>query len=623
MQLSLTDRYGVLVRGWRGAEEALMCEACTPTFNRRALLRGAVIGGAAVATSSLWLPGIAHADGNGFTPAGGMESASMAEDATSLTSHATLSSAAVSATRVIPAPNISGIKAPPILTRAQWKADETIRLNSRAYAPIRKLIVHHTASANKPSNPAAVVREVEAYHASGRGFSDTGYNFLIDHKGMIYEGRAARRYTSGEAITGEDEKGWGVVGAHAKGYNAGSCGVCLIGDFDTASPTDAALNSLVWLLSWKANRHRIDANGKDDYFDIYGGHHVFANISGHRQVGQTLCPGPLMFKLLPAIRDEVERQAGSWDPLVVDNPHILRYEWTPLRAPASGVTATNVSATNPTDPAPSTTTPTSGTTPGATTGSSTGTPGTGTKLSGIRVSSASGTIYTAGEARALGNPAKSGVTTVVALANASAGDGYWALGADGTVAAFGLPHYGDIAGKGGAIDIAATPTGAGYWVLVADGGIYPFGDAGYASSPKKAGLGGTALRIAARPQADGYWVLMADGSLRAFGAAPKLVAPTDSGLPIDFAVTPSGAGCWLLTDARRIISLGDAVDRGDLRRSKVVWKKPVAHVVGMPSGKGYVIVSSEGAMLAFGDAPAYASFGGSGIKAAGVALAYA
>ena len=54
----------------------------------------------------------------------------------------------------------------------------------------------------------------------------------------------------------------------------------------------------------------------------------------------------------------------------------------------------------------------------------------------------------------------------------------------------------DAAGKGAAADIAVTAGGTGYWVLMADGGIYPFGSAGYASSPKKAGLGGTARRIA-------------------------------------------------------------------------------------------------------------------------------
>lgn len=594
-----------------------MCDACVPVFNRRAILRGVVFGGSAVATSSLWLPGVARAaDPSSGDGSGGMESASMAEDATSLSAHARTSTTAVNATRVIPAPNANALQAPPIMTRKQWGADETIRIDNRSYAPIRKLIVHHTASSNKPSSPASVVRFVEKYHASGRGFSDTGYNYLIDHKGVIYEGRAARRYTSAETITGEDSKGWGVVGAHAKGYNAGSCGVCLIGNFDLASPTDAAITSLVWLLAWKASRHRIDAKGAEDYLDIFGGRHTFANISGHRQVGQTQCPGTRLAKLLPSIRNEVARRAGTWPEMVVDNPGVMRREYGTLRTPASAATATDVSATN----APTTGDPA---TAGSAAGPGTTSPGTGTTLTGVRVASSTGTIYTAGKGRSLGNPAANGISAVVALANTTAGDGYWALGQDGTVTGFGgVPVFGGPTGKGTAADIAATPTGKGYWVLLADGGIYPFGDAGYASSPKRAGLGGASRRIVPRPQADGYWVVMADGSVRAFGAAPKLGGPTDAGTAIDLCVTPSGAGYWVLTDAGRVIPFGDAVDKGDLKRSKVHWSKPVAHLLATPTGKGYIIVNVEGSMLAFGDAPAYASFGGSGITATGVAPAF-
>jgi len=594
-----------------------VCESCSPLFGRRSLIRTAMIGTAAIAAGSLWTASSADAGGEGegddSSSGSTMESAAMAEDgrpvSTSPPGIASGGTIKVYGTRNIPSPNLNAYKAPPVISRSQWGADEKIRLDTRAFAPVRKLIVHHTASPNKPSSPASVVRFVEQYHASGRGFSDTGYNYLIDHKGNIYEGRAARRYGAQEAITGEDNKGWGVVGAHAKRFNAGSCGICLIGDFDTASPTDAALGSLVWLMAWKASRHRIDAHGKDEYIDIYGTHTVFPNISGHRQVGQTVCPGSRLYKLLPSMRDQVAQLAGAWDPLVVDIPGIVRYEYGTLRAPSA---ASSASTSTTTTPATATTVPAAPTTPG-----------TGTKLTGIRVASSSGTIYTIGDGRKLGNPATNGITKVVALANTSHGDGFWALGSDGKVGAFGgLGTFGDAAGKGVAADMVATASGAGYWILLANGGIYPFGDAGYASSPKRAGLGGTAIRMAARPQGDGYWVLMSDAVVHAFGAAPRLGSPTDAGAPIDIRVTPSGAGYWVLTDAGRVVPFGDAVDKGDLKRSKIKWSKPVARLLGTPSGKGYLIINSEGSLLAFGDAPAYPSLGGSGITAAGIAPAF-
>ncbi len=523
-----------------------MCEACSKILNRRSLLRGALVAGATAATSSLWLPAeLTDAAGDVF------ETAAMAEDTTKATRRATTAAGpaaapaaapaqssnavvAVAGTRNIPAPNTNALKAPPILARQQWGADESIRFDNRAYAPVRKLIVHHTASANKPGNPAEVVRFVQRYHSVGRGYIDTGYNYLIDHKGVIYEGRAALQYGADGVITGEDNKGWGVVGAHAKGNNAGSCGICLIGDFDTGSPTDASVLSLIWLLAYKVSRHRIDPTASEDYIDLYGNRRNYPNISGHRQVGATACPGGRLFKLLPTIRDEVARRAGHWDPLLVDVPGVLRYEGGPLRVAKSIASTADA------------------------TGSSTGgDPGSGTRLIGVRVVSEPGRIYTAGNGRRHGDPSASGATKVVALANTLRGDGYWALTQDAKVFGFGgVATFGDASGKGVAADLAVTGTGKGYWILMADGGIFPFGDAGYASSPRRAGLGGVSRRIVARPQADGYWVLV-DGVVRAFGAAAKFGSPTESGNPIDFCRDPVRPGL-LGADRRR--------DRGPLRR---------------------------------------------------------
>jgi hypothetical protein len=639
-----------------------LCDACEllndadhgrTTFDRRALLRTAMIGGAALAARTLWTPSAARASSNN-DGSSTIESASMAEDpaATSANSAGTTG---IRGTRLIPPPNIGGYPAPSILTRAQWGADESIRGDTRSFAPIRKLIVHHTASANRPSDPASVVRLVDQYHTTGRGYSDTGYNYLIDHKGVIYEGRAARRYAAKEPVTGEDFKGWGVVGAHAKGYNAGSCGICLIGDFETATPSDAALSSLVSLLSYKASRHRIDAHGKEEYIDMYGGHHVFPNISGHRQVGQTLCPGAHLFSMLPRLRDEVSANTGKWAEMVVDIPDLIRYEYGHLRNPAIGSpapastargTASASATTDPTtsdpttDPtttiaAPTTTdqpTTTDVATTTTTPTASTTTPPTQTvaavesgrtPMIGVRILSRSGTVYTVGAGTDAGTSTSSGLSNVVALASTSKVDGYWVLGADGKVAASsGLKSFGDTTGKGTAADMVCTSSGAGYWVLLADGGIYPFGDARYASSPKREGLGGKAVRMAARPQGDGYWTLMSDGTVHAFGNAAGFGPATGAGTPLDLCPTSTGAGYWILTDQGRVLVFGDAVDKGDLKRSKVKWSKQVARILATPTGKGYLIISTEGAMLAFGDAATVPSLGGSGITLAGATPAF-
>lgn len=587
-----------------------MCEACTKLLNRRALLRGAIIAGSAAATTPLWFsdgvlaaqqPRERAAIGHNSPTAGHMSfNTAGASAARALAKSSSATAAGLVGTRIIPADNPNALAPPPIVSRKQWGADESIRVDNRTYAPVRKLIVHHTASANKPSNPVEVVRFVERYNASSRGFSDTGYNYLIDHKGVIYEGRAARTYGPKEAITSEDSRGWGVVGAHAKGNNAGSCGICLIGDFDLVSPTDAAMSSLVAMLAWKASLHRIDATASETYIDIYGNRRVFPNIAGHRQVGQTACPGSRLFKLLPSVRNEVVRRAGHWGPLVVDIPGVIRSEVGALRSPDTSGSGSD-----------------SGT--GVT---SIVDPGTGVKLTGYRVLSQAGTVYTAGKARPHGSPSGTAAKTAVAIANSTTGDGYWVLGQDGKVYPYGVAGFGDAVGKGVATDLTVTTSGSGYWILMANGDVYPFGDAGRASSPAKAGIAGAARKMAARPQGDGYWIVMADNSVRAFGAAPKLGAPTGAGNLVDIWPTPSGKGYWVLTATGTVAPFGDAVDRGDLKRSKFKWAKPVAHLVGTPSGNGYIIANTEGAIRAFGDAPQFASFGSSGMKCVGVAPAF-
>jgi uncharacterized protein with LGFP repeats len=53
--------------------------------------------------------------------------------------------------------------------------------------------VHHTASSNDYTREqaAAMVRGIYAYHVKSNGWSDIGYNYLVDRYGRAYEGRPA------------------------------------------------------------------------------------------------------------------------------------------------------------------------------------------------------------------------------------------------------------------------------------------------------------------------------------------------------------------------------------------------------------------------------------------------
>ena len=139
---------------------------------------------------------------------------------------------------------------PPIVTRAGWGADESWRRGSPQYAGVRMAFIHHTAGTTEytPEQAPAIVRAVYYYHTKVLGWSDIGYNFLIDRYGTIYQGRRGSMQR-------------GVIGAQTLGFNSHSTGISLMGTFDTSEPTPAMLASLERLLAWKLSLTGVDPLG--------------------------------------------------------------------------------------------------------------------------------------------------------------------------------------------------------------------------------------------------------------------------------------------------------------------------------------------------------------------------
>jgi hypothetical protein len=194
--------------------------------------------------------------------------------------------------------------APPIITRAQWGANEQIRRNRKKGPKIADnvhlAIVHHTAGSNNYSRAqsASIVRAIETYHVLGNGWDDIGYNFLVDKYGQVFEGRYG----------GMDKA---VVGAHAMGFNYGSVGVALIGNYNGAGLTTAERAALVKVLAWRLDVAHVDPLSRVSR--VSSGNPKYANgaavqlraISGHRDTYPTSCPGNNVYAQLPAITREV------------------------------------------------------------------------------------------------------------------------------------------------------------------------------------------------------------------------------------------------------------------------------------------------------------------------------
>src|SRR5262249_47253580 len=202
---------------------------------------------------------------------------------------------------------------PAVISRAGWGADESLRFDSTgkeiwppAFYPVQKVIVHHTATQNGDPDPAATIRSIYYYHAITEGWGDSGYNFLIDEAGNVYEGRYSRPYAPGESPTGEDLNGNGVTAAHAQGYNSGTVGITLLGTLTNQDATAAARAALEHLIAWLDSSHRIDPEGSALYTNpVSGLQATFPNIAGHRDVAATECPGGAFYPTLPTIRSDV------------------------------------------------------------------------------------------------------------------------------------------------------------------------------------------------------------------------------------------------------------------------------------------------------------------------------
>jgi N-acetylmuramoyl-L-alanine amidase len=223
----------------------------------------------------------------------------------------------------------AAVDQPALITRAGWGANEDYAENSGGYIrfapsfdPLQKLIVHHTAGRNNDPNPAATIRAIYYNHAVQRGYGDIDYNFLIDAQGRVYEGRRAWIDEPDPNPIGEDLAGNVVRGAHARHYNDATVGIALLGNFTNVLPTAAARTALIDLLAWKTERHGIDPKGSSTYVNpVDGTTKVLRNISGHRNVNETACPGQLFYDTFPTLRQQVaDKIASTTGPAVDDTP---------------------------------------------------------------------------------------------------------------------------------------------------------------------------------------------------------------------------------------------------------------------------------------------------------------
>ena len=130
---------------------------------------------------------------------------------------------------------------------------------------INEIFIHCSATQPKwmASNSCQQkVEEIRRWHTD-KGWSDIGYHFVLDRQGDVCVGRPVER-----------------VGAHAKGHNKNSIGICLIGGFGSDADD-------------KFEEHYTDLQRKalDNLINDLTDTHSNAKIRGHNEISFKACPG--------------------------------------------------------------------------------------------------------------------------------------------------------------------------------------------------------------------------------------------------------------------------------------------------------------------------------------------
>ena len=188
-----------------------------------------------------------------------------------------------------------------IYPRESWGGDLLPKRPIVTPEEVRFLLVHHTASSNKPPKGGTVqtLRTAYAYQTGSRkGWPDVCYQFFVDRDGLVWEGRTG-------SLAGP------VVDDATGGSQGFAQLVCLVGNFTKVLPTPAQQASLVRTLAWLAYRYNIDTNPGATTTFVSRGSNRFKKgvtvtaktIGGHRDTSKTSCPGN---KFYPVVRDSMQ-----------------------------------------------------------------------------------------------------------------------------------------------------------------------------------------------------------------------------------------------------------------------------------------------------------------------------
>ena len=130
---------------------------------------------------------------------------------------------------------------------------------------IDEIVIHSTATRPEWMDDRSIedkVSEIRRWHVEDNGWSDIGYHCIIDRDGKVGAGRPVA-----------------IAGAHARGHNANSIGVALVGGFGGAE-TDAFEANYTG--AQEAALIRLLGELQGEYGEL--------KITGHNEYSSKACP---------------------------------------------------------------------------------------------------------------------------------------------------------------------------------------------------------------------------------------------------------------------------------------------------------------------------------------------
>jgi subtilase family serine protease len=201
--------------------------------------------------------------------------------------------------------------------------------------------------------------------------------------------------------------------------------------------------------------------------------------------------------------------------------------------------------------------------------------------------------------------------------------GYWLVASDGGVFTFtnGGGFYGSIPGlhilpygttgpgrhlSAPIVGMVPAADGDGYYLVGSDGGVFAFGPGAkfVGSCPAlKGGCSGPAVAVVPDASGNGYWLVTKTGNVYAFGDAHSFGSPGSENSAVTSAArTASGNGYWILFSDGQVVPFGDARQLGE-PEDHVSALNPANAIFGTIDGDGYWVASANGSVFAYGDAP--------------------